>query len=174
MHMWSLRSKKTNFVWYFTEVSHKLLRQVQNCKLQTTKQLCVNKSSWCDAHHQLNNHDIGTLSWLNAEALKTAQAPLFGRLVRCTAHGHSFARLWYYIWFWYMLITTALHNKRIFPSEIFVGGYSAHCFTVGLFHNSGKVCSTVAIKIWCQNLTHKHSTHKCTEQDFTDSKFILF
>ena len=32
-------------------------------------------------------HDMGTLSWLNAETLKRALSPLFGRLVRCSAVG---------------------------------------------------------------------------------------
>ena len=40
-------------------------------------------------------HDVGTLSWLNAETVKRAPTPLFGRLVRCSTHGPFFARLWY-------------------------------------------------------------------------------
>ena len=35
-------------------------------------------------------HDMGTLLWLNAETLRRAPTPLFGRLVRCSTHGHSF------------------------------------------------------------------------------------
>ena len=31
-------------------------------------------------------HDMGALSWLNAEALKRVPTPLFGRLVRCCTH----------------------------------------------------------------------------------------
>ena len=31
-------------------------------------------------------HDVGALSWLNAETVKKAPTPLFGRLVRCSAH----------------------------------------------------------------------------------------
>ena len=38
---------------------------------------------------------MGTLLWLNAVTLKRAPTPLFGRLVRCSAHGRSFVRLWY-------------------------------------------------------------------------------
>ena len=38
---------------------------------------------------------MGDLLWLNAETLKRAPTPLFGRLVRCSAHGCSFARLQY-------------------------------------------------------------------------------
>ena len=41
--------------------------------------------------------DMGTLSWLNAETLERAPTPLLGRLVRCSAHGQSFARLHYLI-----------------------------------------------------------------------------
>ena len=40
-------------------------------------------------------HDMGTLSWLNAEPLERAPTPLFDRLVRCSAHGLSFVRLRY-------------------------------------------------------------------------------
>ena len=43
-------------------------------------------------------HDVGTLLWLNAEALERAPTPLFGRLVQCSTHGHSFARLTQYIY----------------------------------------------------------------------------
>ena len=39
-------------------------------------------------------HDAGALSWLKVEILKRAPTPCFGRLVRCSAHGCSFARLW--------------------------------------------------------------------------------
>ena len=38
-------------------------------------------------------HDVGALSWLNAETVERAPTPLFGRLVRCSAHGPFFARL---------------------------------------------------------------------------------
>ena len=41
-------------------------------------------------------HDIGTLLWLNAGTLERVPNPLFNGFVRCSAHGHSFARLWYY------------------------------------------------------------------------------
>ena len=37
--------------------------------------------------------DMGALSWLKLETLKRAFSTLLGRLVRCSAHGHSFARL---------------------------------------------------------------------------------
>ena len=40
-------------------------------------------------------HDVGVLSRLNAETLKRALTPLFGRHVRCSAHGRSFTRLRY-------------------------------------------------------------------------------
>ena len=40
-------------------------------------------------------HDLSALSWLNAEPSERAPTPLFGRLVRCSAHERSFARLWY-------------------------------------------------------------------------------
>ena len=40
-------------------------------------------------------HDMDTLSWLNAKILRRAPTLLFGRLVRCSVHGHSFRRLWY-------------------------------------------------------------------------------
>ena len=39
--------------------------------------------------------DVGALSWLNAETVKRAPTPLFGRLVRCFAHGPFYVRLWY-------------------------------------------------------------------------------
>ena len=37
-------------------------------------------------------HDMGGLSWLNAETFERAPTPLFGRLVKCSAHGCSFTR----------------------------------------------------------------------------------
>ena len=37
-------------------------------------------------------HNMGALSWLNAETLERAPTPLFDR---CCAHGHSFLRLRY-------------------------------------------------------------------------------
>ena len=40
-------------------------------------------------------HDVGTLSWLNAETVERAPTPLFGRLLRCSAHGPFFGRLRY-------------------------------------------------------------------------------
>ena len=40
-------------------------------------------------------HDVGALSWLNAETVERAITHLFGKLVRCSAHGRSFKRLWY-------------------------------------------------------------------------------
>ena len=42
------------------------------------------------------NHDIGTLSWLNAKTFERVPTPLFDRLVRCSALGRSFATLWLY------------------------------------------------------------------------------
>ena len=38
-------------------------------------------------------HDMGTLSCLNMEQLERLPTPLFGRLVRCSTNGRSFARL---------------------------------------------------------------------------------
>ena len=40
-------------------------------------------------------HDVGDLSWLNAETVERAPTPLFCGLVRCSAHGPFFARLLY-------------------------------------------------------------------------------
>ena len=40
-------------------------------------------------------HNMVALSWLNAEPLERMPTSLFGRLVRCPAHGHSFVRLWH-------------------------------------------------------------------------------
>ena len=40
-------------------------------------------------------HDMGALSWLDAETLERVPIALFDRLVRCSTHGHSFVRLWY-------------------------------------------------------------------------------
>ena len=39
--------------------------------------------------------DMGTLSWLNAGTLERTPTPLIDRLVRCSIHEHSLARLWY-------------------------------------------------------------------------------
>ena len=39
--------------------------------------------------------DMGALSWLNAKTFERVPTPFFGRLVRCSAHGHSFVRLRY-------------------------------------------------------------------------------
>ena len=39
--------------------------------------------------------NIGTLSWLNMITLQRAPTPIFVKLVRCLAHGCSFARLRY-------------------------------------------------------------------------------
>ena len=38
-------------------------------------------------------HDVGALSWLNAETVERAPTPFFGRLVRCSPHGPFFGRL---------------------------------------------------------------------------------
>ena len=38
---------------------------------------------------------MGTLSWLNVATLVRVHTLLFGRLVRCSAHGRSFVRLQY-------------------------------------------------------------------------------
>ena len=40
-------------------------------------------------------HDMDTLSWLNVPTLEIVPTSLFGSLVRCSTHGHSFARVWY-------------------------------------------------------------------------------
>ena len=39
-------------------------------------------------------HDVGVLSCLNVETVERVPTPLFGRLVRCSAHGPFFGRLW--------------------------------------------------------------------------------
>ena len=44
------------------------------------------------AHHHL---DMGALSLLNGETFERMPTPLFDRLLRCSALGHFFARLWY-------------------------------------------------------------------------------
>ena len=44
---------------------------------------------------QFAEYDVGALSWLNAETVKRAPTPLFGRLVRCSTHGPFFVRLRY-------------------------------------------------------------------------------
>ena len=38
-------------------------------------------------------HDMGTLSWLNAETLKRVPTPLVGRLVRCSAYGRDYSKI---------------------------------------------------------------------------------
>ena len=38
-------------------------------------------------------HDVGALSWLNAETVETVPTPFFGRLERCSAQGSFFVRL---------------------------------------------------------------------------------
>ena len=40
-------------------------------------------------------HDVGALSRLNVETVERAPTPLIGRLVRCSACGPFFGRLWY-------------------------------------------------------------------------------
>ena len=40
-------------------------------------------------------HDMGALSWLNVETVERTPTPLFGRLVRYSAHGPLFERLLY-------------------------------------------------------------------------------
>ena len=42
----------------------------------------------CSRASNHGKHDMGALSMLNAETLKRVPSPLFGRLVRCSAHGH--------------------------------------------------------------------------------------
>ena len=41
-------------------------------------------------------HDMDALSWLSVETLERAVTPLIHKLVRCSAHGCSFARLQYW------------------------------------------------------------------------------
>ena len=55
-------------------------------------------------------HDMGALSWLNAEAFERAPIPLFGRLVRCSTHGLSFTRLWYYEVLKTQVVHTSCHT----------------------------------------------------------------
>ena len=38
---------------------------------------------------------VGALSWLNVETVERAPTALFGRLVRCSAHGPFFRRVQY-------------------------------------------------------------------------------
>ena len=52
------------------------------CTLLFVQVSVLKESSHC-------KHVMGTLLWLNAVTLKGAPTPLFGRLVRCSAHGHS-------------------------------------------------------------------------------------
>ena len=40
--------------------------------------------------------DVGALSWLNAETVERVLTPVFGSLVRCSAHRSFFGRLRYY------------------------------------------------------------------------------
>ena len=49
--------------------------------------ICLRASSRC-------KHDMGAHSYLNAETFERASTPLFGRLVRCSAHVSL--SLWYY------------------------------------------------------------------------------
>ena len=53
-----------------------------HCMLLLVQLFASRASSYC-------KHDMGALSWLNAERAPT---PLFGRLVKCSAHGLSFTR----------------------------------------------------------------------------------
>ena len=51
----------------------------------------------CLSNYSLRGHQVavGALSRLDAVALERASTPLFGRLVRCSAHGRSFTSLQY-------------------------------------------------------------------------------
>ena len=35
------------------------------------------------------------MGWMNVQTLERAPIPVFGKLARCSTHGHSFTRLWY-------------------------------------------------------------------------------
>ena len=50
------------------------------CTLLFVQLFASSASSHC-------KHDMGALLWLNAETLERAPTSLFGRLVRCSAHG---------------------------------------------------------------------------------------
>ena len=58
------------------------------CMLLFVQLFALRASSHC-------KHNMGALSWLNVETLGRGPTPLFDRLVRCSAHGSSFLRLWY-------------------------------------------------------------------------------
>ena len=64
---------------------------------------------------------MGALSWLNVETAERALTTLFvfGKFVRCSAHGHSFARLWYVEVVWtrwgsvcLYFVTAGGHNQQ--------------------------------------------------------------
>ena len=58
------------------------------CTLFCVRLFALRASSHC-------KHDVGALSWLNAKTVERVPTLLFDRLVRCSAHGRSFERLWY-------------------------------------------------------------------------------
>ena len=58
----------------------------------TVAPLCI---VMCPMALSRSKHDMGALLWLNVETLERVPAFLFGRLVMCSTHGHSFTRLWY-------------------------------------------------------------------------------
>ena len=58
------------------------------CTLFCVQLFALRVSSHC-------KHDMGAVSWLNAETVEKAPTPLFGRLVRCPTHGPFFRRLRY-------------------------------------------------------------------------------
>ena len=69
------------------------VQSVVCCQDSTSKSVMVPFASRASNHWK---HDMGILLWfINAETHKKVPTPLFGRLVRCSTHGHSFARLRY-------------------------------------------------------------------------------
>ena len=77
--------------------------------------LCLRALSHC-------KYDMGTLLWLIVEAFERAPTPLFGGLVRCSAHGHSFARLQYTAIFPAESLYT-VKTLQVFASQTFSGWY---------------------------------------------------
>ena len=73
--------------------------------------------------HRVTVNMTWTLSWLNAETLERAPTSIFGRLVKCSTHGHSFTRLRYM----FIILTFAHH--------MFLPGFGA--LSSGREHGAG-------------------------------------